>query len=138
MIDFDTSKQIILFDGVCNLCDKSVQYIIKNDKKDVFRFVAQQSHLGQELIKYLGINSKNTDSIILYIPKKAYYIQYDAVLFIAKELRAFYYLLWLGSFFPTFIKNGIYNSIAKNRYKWFGKKETCMIPNPEIKSKFLE
>jgi len=138
MIDFDTSKQIILFDGVCNLCDKSVQYIIKNDKKDIFRFVAQQSPLGKELITYIGIQTAKVDSIILYIPNKAYFVQYDAVLHIAKQLNTYYYLLWIGSFFPNFIKNGLYNIIATYRYKWFGKKEVCMMPNLEIKSKFLE
>jgi len=130
------NKKIILFDGVCNLCDSSVQYIIKNDKKDIFRFVALQSELGQKIIKYIGVNS-TVDSIILYIPKIAYYTKTDAVLLIAKELSGSVSILCYLIYTPKVIKNYIYDFIAKNRYKWYGKKESCMIPTPAILNKFL-
>ena len=78
-------KQIILFDGICNLCESSVQFIIKRDKNDVFRFVAIQSELGQKIIKHIGIDTSKTDSIILYIPGKAYYYKAEAALQIAKK-----------------------------------------------------
>lgn len=132
------NKKIILFDGVCNLCDASVQFIIKNDKNDVFRFVAIQSELGQKLIKYLGVDTSKTDSIILYEPGIAYYFKAEAALRIAKELRSWHSILYIFINIPNFIKNGVYDFIAKNRYKWYGKKEACMIPTPELKSKFLD
>lgn len=129
-------KQIILFDGVCNLCDNAVQYIIKKDTKDIFRFVSLQSDLGQEIQNYLGIQSRKIDSIVLYIPGKAYYIKSTAAIEIAKELT---YLNWFTFFllFPSWLRDPIYDYIAKNRYKWYGKKNSCMMPTPEIKAKFL-
>lgn len=130
------NKKIILFDGVCNLCDSSVQYIIKHDKKDVFRFVAIQSELGQKIIDYIGI-SPSIDSIILYVPKIAYYTKADAALLIAKELSGSISFLYYLKYTPKAIKNWVYDFIAKNRYKWYGKKESCMIPTPDILNKFL-
>ena len=130
-------KKIILFDGVCNLCDSSVQYIIKHDKNDVFRFVALQSELGQKIIKHIGISQNYIDSIVLYEPGKAYYYKSSAVLEIAKNLNG---ILTLGTIFkiiPTGLRNILYDYIAKNRYKWYGKQESCMVPTPELKEKFL-
>ena len=138
MFNLPENKKIILFDGVCNLCDASVQFIIKNDKNDVFRFVAIQSELGQQIIKHLGIDTFKTDSIILYEPGVAYYFKAEAALRIAKELKSWHSILYIFINVPNFIKNGVYDFIAKNRYKWYGKKEACMIPTPELKAKFLE
>lgn len=137
MKNLPPNKKIILFDGVCNLCNSAVQFVIKYDKKDVFRFVALQSELGQEILKYIGIDPKNIDSIILYEPGVAYYYKSAAAIQIAKNLGGFWHL---GTFFriiPTGISNQLYDYIAKNRYKWYGKKESCMLPTPELKSKFL-
>lgn len=131
------NKKIILFDGVCNLCDNTVQFIIKHDKKDIFRFVALQSELGHEIIKHIGIDTSKTDSIILYEPGHAYYYKAQAALNIAKELGGIYSLLTIFSILPNVITNKIYDFIARNRYKWFGKKDECMIPTPEMKAKFL-
>lgn len=130
-------KKIILFDGVCNLCNSAIQYVIKHDKTDQFRFVSLQSDLGQEVINYLGIDSKSIDSIILYEPNKAYFIKADAAMLIAKYLGGIVSVISLFQFVPPFIKNSVYDFIAKNRYKWYGKQESCMIPTPELKSKFL-
>lgn len=130
-------KKIILFDGVCNLCDSSIQFIIKQDKKDLFRFVALQSELGQEIIKYIGVDISKTDSIILYEPGKAYYYKAEAALKIAKELGGIYKALSWFSILPKSVSNIVYDYIAKNRYKWYGKKDACMIPTPELKAKFL-
>ena len=137
MINLPENKKIILFDGVCNLCDASVQFIIKHDKNDAFRFVAIQSELGQNIIKYLGIDTSKTDSIILYEPGIAYYFKAEAALNIAKELNSWHSILYVFIHVPNFIKNGIYDFIAKNRYQWYGKKEECMIPSKEILNKFL-
>ena len=130
------NKKIILFDGVCNLCDSSVQFIIKHDKKDVFRFVALQSDLGIEICNYIGVDRK-IDSIILYNSGVAYYCKSSAVLEIGDELGGIYSLVSIFKILPEKLRNYIYDYIAKNRYKWYGKKESCMIPTPELKAKFL-
>ncbi len=137
MEELPKGKKIILFDGVCNLCDATVQYVIKKDTNDTFRFVAIQSELGQKIIDYIKVDTKQTDSIILYIPGKAYYVKADAAFNIAKELGGFISLTSYFSILPKFLKNFGYDFVAKNRYKWYGKKDSCMIPTPELKSKFL-
>jgi len=131
-------KKIILFDGVCNLCDSSVQYVIKHDKKDLFRFVSLQSELGQKILKHIGINPIHTDSIVLYEPGISYYYKSTAALQIAKVLSGVFTLARVFTLLPTGISDTIYDYIAKNRYKWYGKKEACMIPTYELKAKFLE
>ncbi|RKS20450.1 putative DCC family thiol-disulfide oxidoreductase YuxK [Flavobacterium endophyticum] len=137
MTNLPQDKKIILFDGVCNLCDSSIQFIIKHDKKDLFRFVALQSEIGMEIIKHIGVDTSKIDSILLYEPGKAYYYKAEAALKIAKELGGIYTAIsWFG-ILPKFLTNSVYDYIAKNRYKWYGKKDACMIPTPELKAKFL-
>jgi predicted DCC family thiol-disulfide oxidoreductase YuxK len=138
MQNLPPNKKIILFDGVCNLCNSAVQFIIKHDKKDVFRFVALQSDKGQEILVYIGIDPKNIDSIVLYEPGVAYYYKSDAVLQIAKGLHGIYSIGVIFKILPNRIRNQLYDYIAKNRYKWYGKKESCMIPATDLKIKFLE
>ena len=135
--DLPKDKKIILFDGVCNLCDSSVQFVIKHDKKDVFRFVSLQSELGQKIINHIGISDLNIDSTVLYEPEKGYYYKAEVAFRILKELNGIYQCLLVFSILPKSILNNIYDYVAKNRYEWFGKKESCMIPTPELQSKFL-
>jgi len=130
-------KKIILFDGVCNLCNGAVQFIIKNDKKDIFRFVALQSELGKEICQYIGVDQTRIDSIILYHPGVAYYYKSSAAIEIAEDLGGIYSLISIFKIFPEKLRNYIYDYIAKNRYKWYGKKESCMIPTPKLRKKFL-
>ncbi len=131
------NKKIILFDGVCNLCTASVQFIIKHDKNDVFRFASNQSEIGQKIIKETTIDMQKTDSIILYDTNTGYFIESEAAFKIAKELKGLYHYLYYFIFLPRGFTNFIYKFIAKNRYKWFGKQQYCLIPNPELKAKFL-
>ncbi len=138
MLEFPKGKKIILFDGVCNLCEASVQFVIKYDKKDVFRFVALQSELGKEIIKHIGLESKNIDSVILYEPGIAYNYKSAAALEIAKNLGGFFHLGTVFKLIPNGLRNLLYDYIAKNRYQWYGKKESCLVPTIELKSKFLE
>jgi len=128
--------KIILFDGVCNLCNGAVTYIIKRDKKNLFKFAALQSEIGQQLISKFNIDTSKVDSIIL-IDGEKHYEKSSAALRIAKYLSGAYPLLFGFMILPKFIRNAVYDYIAKNRYKWFGKKESCMIPTAELKSKFL-
>lgn len=131
-------KKIILFDGLCNLCDASVQFIIKRDKKDIFRFVSLQSDLGQELLQQLPISTQQIDSIILYESDKTYYYKSEAVFEIVKSIGGVFYCLLIFKWLPTAVTNTIYDYIAKNRYRRFGKKEHCLVPTKDLQSKFLE
>jgi predicted DCC family thiol-disulfide oxidoreductase YuxK len=136
MENLPKDKKIILFDGVCSLCDSSVQLIIKHDEKDVFRFVAMQSELGQQILNHIGVDTKSIDSILLYEPGIAYYYKAEAIMKISKNMNSWYPIVSYFSFLGK-SANFIYDFVAKNRYKWYGKKESCMIPTPELKSKFL-
>ncbi|MBK8600385.1 MAG: DUF393 domain-containing protein [Flavobacterium sp.] len=138
MLDLPVGKKIILFDGLCNLCDSSVQFVIKHDSNDQFRFVALQSDLGQKIISHIGINEKNIDSVVLYEPGIAYYYKSNAALQVAKNLGGLFHLGTVFRIIPTTLRNALYDYIAKNRYSWYGKKQHCMIPTPELKAKFLE
>ena len=130
-----SKHKTILFDGVCNLCNSSVNFIIRNDKKEVFKFAPIQSDFGEIALKKHRINSKDTDSIIL-IDNDNYYIKSSAALYIAKNLSGAYPLLFCFMLVPKFMRNWVYDFVAKNRYKWYGKKESCMIPTPELIDKF--
>ncbi|MUP45687.1 thiol-disulfide oxidoreductase DCC family protein [Gramella sp. BOM4] len=138
MADLPVNKKIILFDGVCNLCDGAVQFIIKHDKKDVFRYASLQSEIGKTLVAERGLDPDEIDSIMLIEPGVAYYRKSTAALEIARDLSGGYSLLKNFLFIPEVMRDGIYDFIAANRYKWFGKKEQCMIPTPELKAKFLD
>lgn len=130
------NKKIILFDGVCNLCNGSVIFMIKRDKKDVLRYAALQTEIGQKMVEKYNIDTSKIDSIIL-IDNDKYYYKSTAALRIARHLTGAYPLLAVFLIFPVFMRDWIYDIIARNRYKWFGKKESCMIPTPELKSKFI-
>lgn len=132
------NKQLILFDGVCNLCNSSVQFVIKRDKKDKFRYAALQSEIGLEIINKFNIDTSKTDSIILYSNDKGISYKSTAALKIASKLGFPTNILSLFLIIPAIIRNVVYDFIAKNRYKWYGKKDHCMIPTPELKSKFLQ
>ena len=136
-MDLPKNKKIILFDGLCNLCNSSVQFVIEHDKKDIFRFVSLQSDLGRQITAHIGIDSKHIDSVILYEPGVAYYYKSNAALEIAKNLGGFFHFGTLFKIIPTAIRNQLYDYIAKNRYKWYGKRQECLIPTPELKAKFL-
>lgn len=132
------NKQLILFDGVCNLCNSSVQFVIKRDKNDRFRYAALQSEIGQEIIDKFNIDTSKMDSIILYSNEKGVSYKSTAALKIASQLGFPINILSVFLIVPAFIRNVVYDYIAKNRYKWYGKKDHCMIPTPELKSKFLQ
>ena len=137
MIDFPLDKKIILFDGVCNLCNEAVLTIIKHDHKNKFVFTALQSSTGKKIIQELHIDISIIDSIILFYPKTSYNSKSTAALKIMSDFGGFWKLSKLGWIFPLVFRDFIYDYIAKNRYKWFGKKDNCMIPTPELNSKFL-
>ena len=137
------NKKIILFDGVCNFCNFWVNFIIDHDKKDFFRFAALQSETGQNILKQINLKTNNfwqsqglPDSLIL-VDKQDYFIKSSAALIILKHLSGFWKILFVFIIIPRPIRNFIYDLIAKNRYKIFGKKDVCRIPNEKEKGKFI-
>lgn len=131
-------KKLILFDGVCNLCNNTVQFIIKHDKKNIFMFAALQSDIGKRIIKTHQIDTSKLDSILLYANEKGITHKSTAALKIALHLGFPISIISMFFIIPTSIRNWVYDYIAKNRYKWYGKKDACMIPTPELRSKFIE
>jgi predicted DCC family thiol-disulfide oxidoreductase YuxK len=131
------NKKLILFDGVCNLCNEAVLKIIKQDKKDIFLFTALQSNTGKNIINELGIDTSKIDSIVLYIPGEDYFIKSEAAFKIANEFYGIWKLFQVFRIFPVFFNDFFYDFIARNRYRWFEKKEECMIPTKKLNSKFL-
>lgn len=138
MITLPEHKKLIVFDGICNLCNSSVLYVIKRDTKNIFLFAPLQSETGKKLIATYKIDPAKTDSIILYEPKKGVSTKSTAALKIAKSLNFPTNLLVVFIIVPPFIRNWVYDYIAKHRYTWFGKKDACMIPTPELESKFMK
>ena len=132
----NSDHKIILFDGVCNLCNGSVNFFITHDKKDIFRFAALQSDIGIELQKKLNIDHENIESFIL-IDGDKFYKKSTAALRVAGMIGFPYNLLYPLLIIPPFLRNGVYDIIAKYRYKWFGKKSTCRVPTPQERAKFL-
>ncbi len=128
---------IILFDGVCNLCNSSVNFILDRDTYGYFKFASLQSEVGSYLIDRFGLSGDVPDSVIL-IKNYRVYLQSTAALEIARGLRGPVKLLYGGIIIPKFLRNPIYNFIARNRYKWFGKLDECRIPTPELQSLFIE
>lgn len=131
------NKSIILFDGVCNLCNNSVQFIIKRDKKKRFFYASLQSDAVQSILLQFELKNSDFDSIIL-IDKGKVYQKSTAILKIIKHLNSAWELSYIFIIVPKFIRDFIYSIIAKNRYKWFGKREKCMIPTKELEMRFLD
>lgn len=126
---------VILFDGVCNFCDASVQFILNRDPKGIFHFASLQSEAGQDLVKKYNV-PPDIDSMILIEDDKVYY-KSTAALRISRKLQGAWKLLYAFIIIPSPIRNIVYDIIAKNRYKWFGQKDSCMLPPPNIRKRFL-
>ncbi|WP_273852699.1 thiol-disulfide oxidoreductase DCC family protein [Guptibacillus spartinae] len=131
----DVHTNIILFDGICNLCNGLVKFMFKYDKKAVFSFASLQSEMAKDLLKEAGI-TEVPDSVIVIREGKAL-VKSEAALYIIQKLGGFFRLLLILRFLPLSLRNKIYDEIAKRRYKWFGKKESCMIPTKEQRKRFL-
>lgn len=129
-------QPIIFFDGVCNLCNGAVQFTIERDHKNIFRFASLQSEFAKTQLVPFNINVLELDSFIMLENGKIYQ-RSTAALRVAKKLNGLWPLLYGFIIVPCFIRDAVYNYVAKNRYKWFGKEESCWVPTPELKSKFL-
>lgn len=127
---------IILFDGVCQFCNSSVNFIIRHDKRDRFTFAPLQSAAGEALLQRHGLDTKSMDSFVLIDNDKAY-TRSTAVLKVVRNLGFPFSLLYAGIVLPAPLRDRLYNLFAKNRYKWFGKKDQCMVPDERVRRKFL-
>lgn len=125
-----------MFDGVCNLCNSSVQFVLLRDSANYFKFASLQSDYGQKVLQENNLPTDDFNSFLL-IENNKLYTQSTAALRVAGKLDGWWKLMYFFIIVPPFIRNFVYNFVAKNRYSWFGKKDECMMPRPEWKQKFL-
>lgn len=129
-------EEIILFDGVCNLCNYFVQFVIKRDKNNIFKFSSLQSEFGQNLLrKFEKVNSE-PDTVVLYKEEKMF-TESTAAIKILSQLGFGYKFFFVFLIIPKFIRDAFYRFVADNRYRWFGKRDSCMVPTEELKNKFI-
>lgn len=129
-------QPIILFDGVCNFCNSAVNFVIERDQKSALRFAPLQSVFAKGILTNHHLSAEDF-STFLFIENDKVYTKSTAALKVCKYLKGFWPLLYGFIIVPNFIRNGVYDFVAKNRYKWFGKKEVCMVPTAEVRSRFL-
>jgi predicted DCC family thiol-disulfide oxidoreductase YuxK len=132
-----SNNPVILFDGVCNLCNKSIQVIIKNDHKKLFRFASLQGKFGQEVLRNHQLSADQLHSFIL-LDGDIIFTKSTGALRIFRELGGGWKLLYGFIIIPRCIRDAVYHFVSRNRYKWYGKREECMVPTPELKERFLD
>ena len=130
-------KPIVLFDGICNYCNAMINFIIKQDKKNKYLFATLQSGAGQKILKQWNLPGDSFESFLILDNGKLY-SKSTAALRLYNQLPWYWKWTQLFWIFPKFIRDAVYNIIAKNRYKWFGRKEECMVPTSELKERFLD
>lgn len=128
---------VLLFDGVCNLCSGFVQFVIKIDPKGKFRFASLQSDLGQRVLKAAGLSTNALGTVVL-VRRGQVFTHSDVALESARILGGGWSLFYVFKILPRFIRDGLYNWVARNRYRWFGQKEACWLPTPDLRRRFLE
>jgi predicted DCC family thiol-disulfide oxidoreductase YuxK len=137
MDGISTDKKIILFDGVCNLCNRTVQFVLKRDAKAQFVFGSLQGRAGSDLLGQLNLPSDTYNSFLL-IENDTFYTRSSAVLRVLRYLGRGWQVAYLFMLLPKGVRDGLYNWIARNRYRWFGRSPTCMVPEPRWRNRFLD
>jgi predicted DCC family thiol-disulfide oxidoreductase YuxK len=130
------NNPVVLFDGICTLCNSSVQFLIRRDRQARLRFASLQSNFGQSVLQKFNLPQNNFSSFVLLEGEKIY-LRSSAALRVTHYLGSFWKFFQIFWIVPPFVRDAIYDFIAKNRYKWFGKKPECMLPSPELKERFL-
>ncbi|MCB9047061.1 MAG: thiol-disulfide oxidoreductase DCC family protein [Chitinophagales bacterium] len=133
-----SERPVLLFDGVCNLCNGFVQAIIRNDSKKLFRFSSLQSGTGARVLQYVSQDMGAVPDSLILVYRDKYYLRSDAALKTAQLLGGKWLFLTIGYIFPKFLRNKIYDLVARNRYKWFGRRDECMVPTRELNERFLD
>jgi predicted DCC family thiol-disulfide oxidoreductase YuxK len=133
----DLEKPVVLFDGVCNYCNAMINFVIRQDKKKKYLFATLQSSFGQETLKEWNLPTDSFESFII-IDSGKLYAKSTAALHLYNKLPWYWKWTQLFWIFPKFLRDAIYNLIARNRYKWFGKKQECMVPSADVKERFLD
>lgn len=128
---------LVVFDGLCNLCARSVSFILKHEDQPTLRFTPMQSQAGAQLMRELGVDPQDARTFVLIADHRAY-VKSDAVVRIAAYLRGRWKLLALLRVIPRPLRDWAYDLIARNRYRWFGRRDACMVPGPELKARFIE
>ena len=127
---------VILFDGVCNLCNGAINFVLRHDKKGIFRFASLQSEAGQQLLAAYGLDARELNSFFLVENGKVYK-KSAAALRVMNHFSWYWKELQILRIVPYFLRDAIYDFVAHNRYKWFGKRQECMVPTPELQKRFL-
>ena len=130
-------EPVIFFDGVCNLCNASVQFAIEHDSNNTFKFTALQGDYAKRVLPQFNLDTSKINSILL-VENGKLYTKSSAALRVAKKLNGLLPLLFAFIIVPKFIRDWIYDIIAKNRYKWWGKQDSCWVPTPELRSRFYD
>jgi len=136
LLKLSDQHPIILFDGVCNMCDGFVQFVMKRDRASAFRFAPLQSEAGQALLEHFGLDGNALDTVVL-IENGNFYTKSTAPLRTAKRIGGAWTLAYAFMILPKALRDWGYDFIAKNRYRWFGEKDSCMLPTPEVRARFL-
>lgn len=131
------NQPLLLFDGICNLCNNSINFVIRHDKHQKFKFASLQSDAAKQILLQLNETNSNINSIVLIYNNSIYY-KSSAILKLFSILGGFYSLSSIFYIFPKKMRDMLYDYIARNRYKWYGKRESCMIPTKELKSRFID
>lgn len=129
-------EPIVVFDGGCNLCSHTVHFVVAHESAPTLRFASVQSPAGSRLMRELGFDSNDAKTFILVEHGKAY-VRSEAAIRIARHLRRPWRFLGLVRILPPFVRDGVYDIVARNRYRWFGRRETCMVPSPTLAARFL-
>ena len=135
-MSYDNTKPLLLFDGVCNLCNAIVQFVIEKNKKENIQFASLQSETGQAILKKNGLATTDYDTLVL-VENDTIYTQSTAALRLSRHFDGFYRCLYFFIIIPAPIRNLVYRFISKNRYRWFGKEESCWLPTPDLQKRFF-
>ncbi len=130
-------QPILLFDGVCNLCHYFVQFVLKRDRKGIIRFASLQSDVAKKLLEKHQFSAQNLNTVVLIEDGKLYHHS-DVAIHVVRHFGGLWPLLSIFRIIPRFVRDPIYNWVAANRYRWFGKKDQCLIPEPEWQDRFLD
>lgn len=140
--DRSVTNPIVLYDGVCGLCNQLVQFLLKRDKKDQLRYASLQSDFASTILRRHGLNPEDLDTVCVALnyeqPDERVLTRSSAVLYVLRLLGGFWKIAALGQIFPRPIRDAVYGLVARNRYRVFGKYETCMLPEPRHRQKFLD